>query len=126
LVADPILIVVVELVVPPVPILIALVNAPDNAAVAILVVEDAPVAVDPCVKVVVPAPNVKVVGLANAANVEPPSIDVVNVGAVANAILPDPVTFWPSAPATPVPKEVMPVPPFATGSVPVTLEAKLT
>ena len=43
----------------------------------------------------------------------------VNVGDADNAILPEPVTFCPSAVATPVPKEVIPVPPEATGRVPV-------
>jgi hypothetical protein len=74
--------VVVELVVPFVPILIALVNAPVNAAVAILVVEDAPVAVDPIVNAV---------ELANAPNVAPPSIAVVNDGDVFNTTAPLPV-----------------------------------
>ena len=48
-----------------------------------------------------------------------PSVGVTNVGLVANAIPPEPVTFWPKAPATPVPNAVIPVPPLATLNVPV-------
>jgi hypothetical protein len=43
-------------------------------------------------------------------------LGVVKTGEVVNAILPDPETFCPRAVATPVPKEVIPVPPEATGS----------
>jgi len=82
LVALPMLIVVVLPVVPPVPILSVLVNAPVSAAVLMLVVLAAPVPV---------YPTVNAVTLANAPNVALASNDVVNVGAVSNTILPVPV-----------------------------------
>jgi hypothetical protein len=121
---DPILIVVTEPVVPPVPILIALVPVVVTA-VFILVVEDAPVAVEP---------SVNAVQLANAPNVAPPSIDVttvgvVNAGDVLNTQFVDVVPVAPEAeypvillnaviPAVPVP-----VPPCAT--VTAALEVKI-
>ena len=45
-----------------------------------------------------------------------PSTGVVKDGEVERAIPPDPVTFWPSAVATPVPNEEIPVPPEETPS----------
>ena len=48
-----------------------------------------------------------------------PRLGVTNVGDVASTMPPDPVTFWPSAVCTPVPKDVMPVPPAVIGKVPV-------
>ena len=59
-----------------------------------------------------------------------PRVGVVRVGEVANTSEPEPVSSViaearfaddgvPSQVATPVPNEVIPVPPFATGSVPV-------
>jgi hypothetical protein len=55
-----------------------------------------------------------------------PRTGVTKVGDVASAIPPEPVTFCPKAVATPVPKDVMPVPPLATGRVPVTLVVRST
>jgi hypothetical protein len=46
-----------------------------------------------------------------------PRTGVTKVGEVARAIPPEPVTFCPRAVATPVPKDVMPVPPLAAASV---------
>ena len=43
----------------------------------------------------------------------------VSVGPADRTMLPEPVTLDPRAVATPVPNDVMPVPPEATGSVPV-------
>ncbi len=50
-----------------------------------------------------------------------PKLGVVKVGEVLNAMPPEPVTFCPNAVATPVPNEVIPVPPLATGKTPVAL-----
>jgi hypothetical protein len=47
-----------------------------------------------------------------------PSVGVVNDGLVDKAMPPEPVTFWPNAVATPVPNDVIPVPPLATTRVP--------
>jgi hypothetical protein len=66
-----------------------------------------------------------------------PSAGVTNVGLVANTKEPEPVSSVTAAAklaedgvpknvATPVPKDVMPVPPLATGSVPVTLVVRFT
>jgi hypothetical protein len=52
-----------------------------------------------------------------------PKLGVVNTGDVVRAMLPDPDTFCPNAPATPVPKEVIPVPPLPTAKVPATVTA---
>ena len=52
-----------------------------------------------------------------------PKLGVTKVGDVANTILPEPVTFCPSAVCTPVPNDVMPVPPFAILSVPASVIA---
>lgn len=49
-----------------------------------------------------------------------PRRGVTSVGDVARTIPPEPATFWPSAVWTPVPNAVIPVPPLAMGSVPVT------
>ena len=78
----PILIFVVEPVAPPVPILIVLVVAFATAPVEIFVVL---AAVDEY-------PRVNVVALANAENVAPEFIDVVNVGDVPKTRTPDPVS----------------------------------
>jgi hypothetical protein len=48
-----------------------------------------------------------------------PRAGVVKVGDPVRAILPEPDTFCPNAVATPVPNEVIPVPPRDTGKVPV-------
>ena len=50
-----------------------------------------------------------------------PSAGVTNVGDVAKTMPPEPVTFCPSAVATPVPNEVIPVPPLAIFRVPATV-----
>ena len=47
-----------------------------------------------------------------------PNAGVTNVGDVANTMLPEPVTFCPKAVCTPVPNDVIPVPPLAMLSVP--------
>jgi hypothetical protein len=62
----------------------------------------------------------KPVALVNTAAEGVPRAGDVKEGEVVKAILPDPLTFCPRAVATPVPKAVIPVPPFATGRVPVT------
>ena len=65
-----------------------------------------------------------------------PNAGVIKVGDVANTNAPEPVSSLtavarfalegvPNQVATPAPKEVIPVPPFATGSVPITPLAKL-
>jgi hypothetical protein len=48
-----------------------------------------------------------------------PRAGVVKAGELVRAILPEPDTFCPNAVATPVPNEVIPVPPRDTGKVPV-------
>ena len=65
----------------------------------------------------------KPVQLVNVPALGVPKLGVVNTGDVVNAILPVPDTFCPSAPATPVPKEVIPVPPLPTAKVPATVTA---
>ena len=70
----------------------------------------------------------RMIPLANATDVADatPNVGVTSVGLVARTTPFDPVTFCPNAVATPVPNEVMPVPPLVTGSVPVTCDVKLT
>jgi len=63
---------------------------------------------------VTPVVNGSPVAFVNVAEVGVPKIGVTNVGEVDNTLLPEPVEV------------VTPVPPFATGRVPVTLDAKLT
>ena len=70
---------------------------------------------------VVPATMGKPVALVSVAAEGVPKLGVVKVGEVLNAMPPEPVTFCPNAVATPVPNEVIPVPPLATGKTPVTL-----
>ena len=73
----------------------------------------------------------------NVPDVGVPSTGVTSVGLVANTRAPEPVSSVtaaarladdgvPNHVATPEPKEVIPVPPLATGRVPVTLVVKLT
>jgi hypothetical protein len=70
---------------------------------------------------VVPATMGKPVALVRVATDGVPKLGVVKVGEVLNAMPPEPVTFCPNAVATPVPNEVIPVPPLATGKTPVAL-----
>jgi hypothetical protein len=77
------------------------------------------------VETFVPKPDTPVligrpVALVRVAALGVPRLGVVNAGDVDSAMPPVPVTAWLRAVATPVPNDVMPVPPFATGSVPVT------
>ena len=80
---------------------------------------------------VTPVVNGKPVALVNVPEVGVPKIGVTSVGLVANTRAPVPVSFVTAAArladdgvprnvATPVPSAVMPVPPLATGNVPVT------
>ena len=110
--ASPMLMLVVDPATPPVPKLIVLVVAVATAPVEIFVVLAA-----------VPVyPSVSAVELANAPKVAPPSIEVVNVGAVPNTNTPLPVSSViavakleeegvPRKVATPVPRLDKPVPP---------------
>ena len=69
---------------------------------------------------VTPVDSGRPVALVNTTADGVPSAGVTSVGEVARTIPPEPVTACPSAVCTPVPNEVMPVPPLAIGSVPVT------
>ena len=86
---------------------------------------------------VTPVDNGRPVAFVNTPDAGVPRAGVTNVGDVANTNAPEPVSFVTAAArfalegvprnvATPAPKEVMPVPPFATGSVPVTWLVRLT
>lgn len=117
----PILTFVVDEAAPPVPMLTVFIVEAATAPVDMFVVLAA-----------VPVyPTVNVVALANAPKVAPESIVVANVGEVENTNVPLPVSSVtaeskfallgvPRNVAIPVPREVIPVPPFATGNVPVT------
>ena len=72
---------------------------------------------------VTPVVKGKPVALVNVTDVGVPNTGVTNVGLVANTIPPEPVTFWPRAVCTPVPKDVMPVPPLAMFNVPAKVTA---
>jgi hypothetical protein len=98
----------------------------------VITVESVPASVMVLLTVsVLPSRMVKVAPVAGAVRVillidvaeATPSVGVTNDGEVVSVIAPEPLTFWPSAVATPVPKEVMPVPPLATANVPATTMA---
>ena len=67
---------------------------------------------------VTPVVRGRPVALVSVAALGVPRLGVVNAGLVASTMPPEPVTFCPSAVATPVPNDVMPVPPLATASTP--------